>query len=112
MFNVFNLNNIHAYLNSLILINFQIGAVRSNCPWQVSSQAAHADIMEVDEKRGEEAPPLGGIAYESSKDTSSHIVGRCWKEFLGADLLELRMRVEEGHVLIQLQLLRSKNSVF
>ena len=58
MFNVFNLNNIHAYLNSLILINFQIGAVRSNCPLQASSQAARADIAEVDEKRGEQAPPI------------------------------------------------------
>ena len=27
----------------------------------------------------------------------------CWKDFLGADLIELRMRVEEGHVVIQLQ---------
>ena len=76
MFNVFNLNNIHAYLNSLISFNFQIGAVRSNCPLQASSQAARADIKEVDEKHGEKAPPLGSSAYESSKDTSSHIVGR------------------------------------
>ena len=34
----------------------------------------------------------------------SHIVSSgCWKDFLGADLHELRMRVEEGHVVIQLQ---------
>ena len=76
MFNVFNLNNIHAYLNSLILINFQIGVVCSNCPWQVSSQAARADIKEVDEKHGEAPAFVGGLACESSKDTSSHIVGR------------------------------------
>ena len=63
------------HLNSLISFNFQIGVVCSNCPWQVSSQAARADIKEVDEKHGE-APPLGSSAYESSKDTSSHIVGR------------------------------------
>ena len=64
------------HLNSLISFNFQIGVVCSNCPWQVSSQAAGADIKEVDEKHGEKAPPLGSSAYESSKDTSSHIVGR------------------------------------
>ena len=34
----------------------------------------------------------------------SHIVSSgCWTEILDGDLLELRMRVEEGHIVIQFQ---------
>ena len=42
------------------------------------------------------------VQRASSAAVISHIVSlHRWKEFLGGDLLELRMRVEEGHVVIQ-----------
>ena len=73
-------------------------AVCSNCALQ------GANIKEVDGKHGEAPPFVGSIACESSKDISSHIVSSgCWTEILDGDLLELRMRVEEGHIVIQFQ---------